>query len=220
VNVDPNNVPQGPLGGMTEVPPAGSRDGSLSRRKIFKIAATAAPVLIAMSNRPAWASNCVAASAWISANPGGRPAAYMSHAPGASQTNCGSGCNPSYWQQFYKNEQAWTQTTQHCAYLPSDSKTFSSIMGSGSSLTFGALLHQSPSSSDCAFAAAYLSAMNSNQGNYPRISQYPLTGPQIVQMYKGTFKTGGHTWTTAECLAYFATINDNSTGQMTFNLPF
>ncbi|HEV2673677.1 MAG TPA: hypothetical protein VGV37_03990 [Aliidongia sp.] len=222
MDLDRDTAPQSAPVGSPQAEPEGSNDRTPSRRKLFKLAATAAPVLVAMSNRPAWACTPVVPSAFISVQLATEKGITLSQ-DASRKGSCGSGCSPTYWRGFFKGSSSWNKTKTACNNLPADTLKWRSCVGGSASAPncqFGQLLHQYTGSNDCDFAAAYLSAINNNMATYCGISKYPLSTSDINAMYNGTYKVGGHTWTRAECIAYIQSLYDDSTARVGFNLAF
>jgi hypothetical protein len=193
-----------------------------SRRKLFKLAATAAPVIVAMSNRPAWACTPVLPSAFISTKLATDKGIHLSH-DATTKPSCGSGCTPAYWCQFFKNQSSWNKTKTNCNNLPTDTTMWRSCVGHNAgapNVCFGSVLHQYSGSQDYDFCAAYLSALNNNMGTYANISKYPLSTSDISKMYNGQYTVGGHTWTKAECVTYIQSLYDDSAARNGFGLQF
>lgn len=222
MDLDRDTAPQSAPEAPPPAQPEDSNGRTPSRRKLFKLAATAAPVLVAMSNRPAWAKNCVVPSAFISAELATEKGVHLSQ-DATKKGSCGSGCSPSYWQCFFKGTSSWNKTTYNCNTLPADTVKWRSCVSNNSgapNCQFGQVLHQYTGADDWHFCAAYLSAINNNQGGYCNITKYPLSTSDISKMYNGQYKVGGHTWTRTECLAYIQSLYDDSTAQQGFNMPF
>ncbi len=222
MDLDRDTAPKSDPAALPPAEPGETSDRTPSRRKLFKLAATAAPVIVAMANRPAWACTPVVPSAFISTKLATEKGITLSH-DATLKASCGSGCSPTYWCQFFKNQSSWSKTKNNCNSLPSDSTTWRSCVGNNGgapNVCFGSILHQYSSYPDNDFCAAYLSAMNNNMGTYANISKYPLSTSDVNKMYNGTYNVGGHTWTRAECIAYIQSLYDDSSARNGFSLTF
>lgn len=221
MNLDRDNAPTSAPVASPQATPNEASDRRPSRRKIVKLAATAAPVVVAMSNRPAWACTPVVPSAWCSTQIASKKGIHLSQDAG-TKGSCGTGCSPSYWSQFFKSTSSWSKTRNNCNNLPSNTTTWRTCVNNAGapSVCFGSVLHQYSATDDWHFCAAYLSAINNNMGTYCNISRYPLSTSDIGRMYNGKYVTNGHTWTRAECVAYIQSLYDDSTARQGFNLAF
>jgi hypothetical protein len=182
-----------------------------SRRQLIVSALAAAPTMAVMANRPAWAmTGCVAPSAWLSVQIAQTKGIALSHQPSTSSFN--QGRSPSYWAQFYLGILPYPLFLTIFNGLgagnsfPNWLSSFAAIFGTGSTQTFGAILCTMSGTSYYHWVAAYLNALNNNNGSGAAISKYPLTVSQVIAMYNGTFSTNGTTWTSAEGLNYIQTL--------------
>lgn len=183
---------------------------SPTRRKILIGALAAAPTVVVMANRPAWGSSgCVAPSAWLSVQIAQNNGITLSHQPSTSGYNKGQ--SPSYWSQGYSGYNPYKLVSPDpygCEgnSYPSWNASFASLFGTGSTQSYGYILHNMTGTSYYHWVAAHLNALNNNCGSAASIVKYPLTTTQVIAMYNGTFSTSGTVWTVAEGLSYIQTL--------------
>jgi hypothetical protein len=182
-----------------------------SRRRLLTMAAATPTALIAMGSRPAWATACLSPSAYASVHPHFQATAINSSATptNTSSSTVGCGHTRSAWSGCYNNRSAWNcyQGNYSC---PQNSN-FHQIVGRnqrGSNSCFGQLFHSSSNTTDQDFCAAYLSACNSGRSQV--CANYPLTTANVCDMYAGTFKVNGVTWTQSECHQYILSLANDS----------
>lgn len=193
----PQSAPEAP-------PPAKPEDSDgrvPSRRKLFKLAATAAPVIVAMGSRPAWACNLISPSAYSSTINAAHGVVSVHPVKGGAPPQGGYGC--SYWQKCFNpksehnpNPMQW----QPCptgyfqgTYCPTAKTTFSQCLGGSNKNPYGYVTCNG-NSWDQMFAAHYLNAQN--------ISGYPCSIADLKAMYAKNFTTGGYKWTTTDITNY------------------
>jgi hypothetical protein len=183
-----------PADGATDDPP-GMNAPATSRRTMLAAFLTAAPTVVIMSNRPAWAGNgtCQTPSASVSV----QTASYQ-----PSSSSCYAGMSPGYWKQAYDK----TSDSPHAPLspltrgtLPPNNPTFGQIFGTAmyssySANTFGYIYWEAPSSNEYHWITAYLNALN--------YSGYPLTGSQVILAYNGLYSVGGSQWSQAQAYNY------------------
>lgn len=214
MDIDRDTAPESAPDVSRQAEPEGSNDRTPSRRKLFKLAATAAPVVVAMSSRPAWACNPMMPSVFCSVYTANLKHISLSHDATKTGKKPGTGCSSSYWKCFYKTSSSWGCDTSNCNRLVKSTGTLSSCLGTSKApkKSFGELFHGGGSAADCRYAAAYLNCYNNGWNTYSRVSNYPLTVPDLCSMYNGTYKVGGSVWTQAECLQYLEWLENDPQG--------
>jgi hypothetical protein len=183
---------------------------SAKRRRLLRAGLSAGPVVLALSGKSAMATSgqiCRFPSTWASIDPTqGGNAAGLSHHPSTGDENCGFGRSPGYWKQpqkrgFWPGLQGagpipdklpcslgTTPTgVSSCSDYLGDGTKVSSIFGTGGNSTFSQMLCSTNGQDIYHYLAAYLNAWT--------VQGYPLTPPQVVAMWYGSFKVGSVTWT-------------------------
>lgn len=191
------------------------------RRKMLAMGLGAAPVLMALSSRPAWACNAAHVSA-LTFDSAYRTtvASSFSH-----QKTTGNVCIPpcSFWNQcWYQQHGSYNLDTNGCSYYGIKdtsglSKSYKSCVGdkqSGYTGGCGSAAYYS-GSQEQVFLAAWMACQNANNPHCG-ITGWTFTTTDIANMCNGAFKPKGSktAWTRAEAVAYLQSCMNQSSPQL------